>query len=975
MEEDNDWLMRPLSSRSRESTPGKSLRFNVPKRPPPPELDVLDESSKDQSSDLEFLGEVSAEDNKAEDKSLEEPQNNIVTENRDEDLSLQIEDDEDENEPEEVEAEVEVEKDQEEEEEEVPNDEPEQESDVEIADAFEDEPLDDIPSQGLPPPPTDYQEDMNELDNLVSMDEVFEGNQEEEVEEPEPQVMASTGSDADVVQADVDRESDAEQNEDDSPAVISLAEIDNAYYSVVEVEATNQPPLESLEGEAVPLALNNEQATSEVLSENKEQEAASTNEVDLPVSDDQKSESPLSLDEDGKQGGALAEIEMVIEATTPQDEPELPEPPVEHPEESAIMDDQPTQEPSPDAEVPLAEAVANVEDVHVEEAATEPKILVEEPKQLRSPKSKTPPAKMADDTPRRVAKRKSVSASSVTPRSLRTRNTSLLKSSLIADDEQDGQTSSSVSDEQKSKVESTTVTPVKASPEKMTPVRSAKRKSVSASAVTPRSVRARKTITHFAPIQEENSQHQTEEDPTIAETTKTPPKAVVKSTATPTRSARKKSVSASAVTPRSMRTRSTSFQSTQIPEEDNNVKNSELDVQDVANKTQVKASPKTPARSSRKKSVSASSVTPRSQRMRNASLQPIAVPEEILETEIEKDEEEATVVEKAEETPAAKKSSKTTPARSATRGKKSVSATAVTPRSVRSNRTSFCFSCQTIHQKPSKCPGEEAEAEPEMISPPKASTSRSRSKSSVTMILEDPFPETTIATESKSSVSLIEKRTKYVARSRKKSHVIEAPVAKKEEQMETEEQLQDEPPVDLVVTEAPIAETPVTKKVAERKTPGRSAKKKSVSASAITPRNTRTRASSSQAASATILEEPDAEAIPEIKRVTSKRTSKKSVSTTSVAPRSTRTRSASSKTQTEVIPEEITATASTSRAGGRVTRSRSKSSASSQMILEDPFPTASTEEEPQQEKKKVSIATTGKKTRYVAHSRRKTYKM
>ena len=51
-ENEENWLVkhRTTSSMSRESTPGKSLRFNVPKRLPPPEIVTPEESSCEASS-------------------------------------------------------------------------------------------------------------------------------------------------------------------------------------------------------------------------------------------------------------------------------------------------------------------------------------------------------------------------------------------------------------------------------------------------------------------------------------------------------------------------------------------------------------------------------------------------------------------------------------------------------------------------------------------------------------------------------------------------------------------------------------------------------------------------------------------------------------------------------------------------------------------------------------------------------------
>ena len=56
---------RSESGRSRESTPGKSLRFNVPKRLPPMNLDEAmdeatneDQEGSESSSDLEILDDV-----------------------------------------------------------------------------------------------------------------------------------------------------------------------------------------------------------------------------------------------------------------------------------------------------------------------------------------------------------------------------------------------------------------------------------------------------------------------------------------------------------------------------------------------------------------------------------------------------------------------------------------------------------------------------------------------------------------------------------------------------------------------------------------------------------------------------------------------------------------------------------------------------------------------------------------------------
>ena len=67
MEHDSDWLTKPLLPRSRDSTPGKSLRFNVPKKLPPLEMtaepneeiciDIEKEvvESESSSSDIEVI--------------------------------------------------------------------------------------------------------------------------------------------------------------------------------------------------------------------------------------------------------------------------------------------------------------------------------------------------------------------------------------------------------------------------------------------------------------------------------------------------------------------------------------------------------------------------------------------------------------------------------------------------------------------------------------------------------------------------------------------------------------------------------------------------------------------------------------------------------------------------------------------------------------------------------------------------------
>jgi hypothetical protein len=60
------WLTKPLDTRSRESTPGKSLRFNVPKRLPPPDLEVLDESLE-----LKLSPEKSPPNNEDSDSDIE----------------------------------------------------------------------------------------------------------------------------------------------------------------------------------------------------------------------------------------------------------------------------------------------------------------------------------------------------------------------------------------------------------------------------------------------------------------------------------------------------------------------------------------------------------------------------------------------------------------------------------------------------------------------------------------------------------------------------------------------------------------------------------------------------------------------------------------------------------------------------------------------------------------------------------------